>query len=225
MSGFGWIMFLGKSVPLLLSDQYTLLHNAFDRSYFEIGYGLSSEMWFWYRPETVASIVFMVLLFLFAKKNELKSRTFIALFATVITVLGMTHPPEMVFFVGLIPFLVFFVSKENWRSSLKASILGILLVSGILGFDYAVLGYRDTSVLIIMPLLLAVLLFSMGLPIIRSKLLKIRFTLAARFTASNLKDLPHEGKTWITLVVGVVIAVYIALGLSYYFTYSSSAAP
>lgn len=97
-AGFGWLYFLQER--LITTDPsayYSLLSDAFNRSYFDVGYA-QGWIWFWFRPITLGLTLFFILLYLL-QERKLSKGTFMLIFTLILLTLNVVHFSESVVFV------------------------------------------------------------------------------------------------------------------------------
>jgi hypothetical protein len=109
VSGFGWLYLVEQEFFLDIEDQ-TYVQNlvkAHFVSYWDIGFGQSPWLWFWFRPVTLGFSIFFVLLHLLTR-IEIQRTGFIAVCTFLLLLLFQIHLPEFVLFGVLILVLSIF---------------------------------------------------------------------------------------------------------------------
>jgi hypothetical protein len=125
-SGFGWLYFLQEKLSLTSVSQTSLLYLTRDKSYADIGYGISTNLWIWFLPMTVSFTLFFTLVYLM-KRTDLPQNSFVSVFSMIIMALVFVHVPELVMFVVLLIALSIFSPKIELRlrDSLLSTIIGL----------------------------------------------------------------------------------------------------
>ena len=104
-SGFGWLYFLQTKLEnFLIFDSYRLLISSHFATLWDIGFGQSFWLWYWFRPITVGMTIFLVLLYLM-KQYDISSRNYVILCSLSILTLSQVHFPELIVFIILLPIL------------------------------------------------------------------------------------------------------------------------
>jgi len=133
-SGFGWVYLFENKLGQPNATQMELLRMAYDATYADIGYGLSTNLWLYgFIAMTASFTIFFTLLYLLKCKNI--PRTSLMLLASVLVIaIYFIHPSELVTFTILLAVLAFLGQKNDLRldemlSSTFVGLVGILLVS------------------------------------------------------------------------------------------------
>jgi hypothetical protein len=112
-SGFGWIYLLGNKLGQPGITQASLLSQAYNASYADIGYGLSSNLWLWFIAMTVSFTIFFTLLYLLKSNSPKISLMF--LISVLVMALYFIHAPELLMFALLLVVLALL----GFRTSLR----------------------------------------------------------------------------------------------------------
>jgi len=122
-SGFGWLLLVRRLVlGVPLSEA---VRGLAEKTYWDIGYGMTAYIWLWFRPMTVGMIGFFITLSLLSRQE--KTVPFILI------VLAFTHLPELVFTIFLIFIFSIFSNKyDKLFLKIKNKILLILLIISLL---------------------------------------------------------------------------------------------
>ena len=133
-SGFGWVYLFENKLGHPNTAQMKLLRTAYDATYADIGYGLSTNLWLYgFIAMTASFTIFFALLYLLKCKNI--PRTSLMLLTSVLVIaIYFMHPPEIVLFTILLAVLAFIGQRNDLRldemlSSTFVGLVGILLVS------------------------------------------------------------------------------------------------
>lgn len=127
-SGFGWISFLTEKISNSSNlSQMALLGRAWAVSFWDVGYGSGSSLWFWYRGQTLGFTLLFALIYLLRRKS-LSNRSLIILCTILVTALSLSHPPEIFVFVSLLLIIAIFAPKTNLRLSegLRGTVYGLI---------------------------------------------------------------------------------------------------
>lgn len=100
-SGFGWLYFLREKLTNLNVSQINLLSGAYDKSYADVGYGISANLWLWFLPMTVSFTIFFTLLYLLTR-TDLSRRCYVSIFSLTMISLLFIHTSELVMFIALL---------------------------------------------------------------------------------------------------------------------------
>jgi len=122
-SGLGWIYFFYEKLKGEM-DYMNLLRSVFEVTYWDIGYGQSSWLWFWFRPMTVGFSIFFIVLY-FISRNDIPRRTYLIILISLIFALGIYHVSELTFLS-----LFLFISSIFFRDSdirIKDAAFGFLV--------------------------------------------------------------------------------------------------
>ena len=123
-AGLGWIYFLYKKLTTDI-DHISLLRSANDVTFWDVGYGQSTWLWFWFRPMTIGFSLFFILLYLITR-TDISKRAYLVIFTLLIFALGINHIPELSFFILF--FFIFLLFDQNYADiRVKDSVLGSLL--------------------------------------------------------------------------------------------------
>jgi hypothetical protein len=135
-SGFGWIYLFQNKLGQPTMTQIGLLAKAYDATYADVGYGLSSNLWFWFIAMTASFSIFFTLLYLLKCKNIPKT-SLIPLISILVIALSFIHAPELVMFAILLVVLAFLGSKIDLRVD-EALFSTFIALIGTLGLSYFV---------------------------------------------------------------------------------------
>jgi hypothetical protein len=129
LSGFGWIYLAIEKVK----DPFLANINYFGRvsniSFGDVGSGLGSNLFLWFRAQTVSFTILFLLLYLM-KRYDISRKFFIFIFSILVTTLFFTHFPELVMLVLLFFILFLFNPKIQIRlkDALASTVIGLLPV-------------------------------------------------------------------------------------------------
>lgn len=124
-AGFGWLYFLLHTNDITNLENYL---NSFSSTnsatYWDVGFGGSTWLWFWFRPLTVGFSVLFTCLYLL-RSYELPMPLLVGVMAFLVLVLSQTHVTELVMFVGIVSTSCLFIPSMRLR--LKETSIGILI--------------------------------------------------------------------------------------------------
>lgn len=124
-AGFGWLYFLtqlGQNSTVL--DYFGILQSTNSSTYWDVGLGGSTWLWFWFRPLTVGFSAFFCLFYIL-RASELSKPMFIGLVSFLTVILSQSHISELVMLVGIIFTTCIFVRRSELR--LKEGIIALLI--------------------------------------------------------------------------------------------------
>jgi hypothetical protein len=122
-SGLGSIYFFYEKLKGEM-DYVSLFRSAFEVTYWDIGYGQSLWLWFWFRPMTVGFSIFFIVLY-FISRNDIPRRTYLIILISLIFALGIYHVSELTFLS-----LFLFISSIFFRDTdirIKDAAFGFLV--------------------------------------------------------------------------------------------------
>jgi hypothetical protein len=136
-AGFGWIYFLQHAGTISgLDQEWDAIKRSWEASYYDIGSGVGSWIWMWFRPITVAFTILFVLLYLLNSK-QLSRPLFIGITSALVVGVLQIHAPELVIFALLIwGTALFFPSLKLRTKEAAISVLIGLACSSILSYGY-----------------------------------------------------------------------------------------
>jgi len=133
-SGLGWLYLFENKLWQQDTGQLDLLRMAYDATYADIGYGISTNLWLYgFIAMTASFTIFFTLLYLLKCRNIPK--TPLMLLASVLVIaIYFIHPPELVTFTMLLAVLAFLGQRNDLRldellSSTFVGLVGIIIVS------------------------------------------------------------------------------------------------
>lgn len=138
-SGFGWIYLFEKKLEQPSAAQMGLLNTAYDATYADIGYGVSTNLWlFGFIAMTASFTIFFTLLYLLRCKELSKSSLMLLTFVLV-TPLYFIHASELVMFTLLLIVFAFFGQRNDLRinETLFSTLVGLI---GSLIISYLMFG-------------------------------------------------------------------------------------
>jgi hypothetical protein len=128
-SGFGWVYLAIEKIqqPSLVNINY--FGRVSNMSFGDVGSGLGSNLFLWFRAETVSFTILFLLLYLM-KRYDVPRKLFIFIFSILVTTLFFTHVPELVMLVLLFFVLFLFDPKIQIRlkDALASTVIGLLPV-------------------------------------------------------------------------------------------------
>ena len=136
--GFGWIYFLQQVGTISdLDQEWLALGRSAEASYSDIGIGVPTEIWLWFRPLTLGFAFLFVLLYLLNSK-ELSRPIYLAITSALVVGLMQIHISELVIFALLIWIVALFFPSIKLRTKEAAiSILIGIFCSSILSYSYS----------------------------------------------------------------------------------------
>jgi hypothetical protein len=137
-AGFGWIHFLQQAGTISdLDQEWAALQRSWEATYYDIGSGVGTWIWMWFRPVTVAFTILFVLLYLLNCK-QLSRPIYLGITSALVVALLQIHAPELVIFTLLIWITALFFPSLKLRTKETAiSILIGLACSSILSYSYS----------------------------------------------------------------------------------------
>ncbi len=136
--GFGWIYFLRQVDTISdLDQEWLALGRSAEASYSDIGIGVPTEIWLWFRPLTLGFAFLFVLLYLLNSK-ELSRSIYLPITSALVVGLMQIHISELVLFALLIWIVALFFPSIKLRTKEAAiSILIGIFCSSILSYSYS----------------------------------------------------------------------------------------
>ncbi len=121
-TGLGWIYFIQNKVAaglesIPLSLELSLLQEARNVSWWDIGTGQAMWLFASFRPITVSFILIFVILYLM-KRYDLSKRNFMIIVSFLGLTLSQIHVPEFIFFIVFLVVLAIFLPKVKLRLKL-----------------------------------------------------------------------------------------------------------
>ena len=135
-SGFGWIYLFQNKLEQLSTTQNSLFAKAYDATYADVGYGLSSNLWLWFIAMTASFSIFFTLLYLLKCKN-IPRTLFIPLISILVITLSFMHAPELVMFALLMVVLAFLGPRNSLRVD-EALYSTLIALFGTIAISYFV---------------------------------------------------------------------------------------
>jgi hypothetical protein len=125
-SGFGWFYFIQQEVlqGANQSNPLHLLYASNEASYWDIGFGQSPWLWFWFRPLTVGFTIFFALLYLM-RLEGLSRQNYIIISSLLVLVLSQVHIPELIVFVAFLFVIALFFPALRLR--LKETSIAVII--------------------------------------------------------------------------------------------------
>jgi hypothetical protein len=126
-AGLGWLYFLPERIITTTpSTYYGFLGDAFNKSYFDVGYA-QGWIWFWFRPLTLGLTLLFILLYLM-QEQRLSKGTFMLTFTLILLSLNFVHFSESVVFVLFLLVLCLLKPMKQLRlwEAASASFLAML---------------------------------------------------------------------------------------------------
>ncbi len=133
-SGFGCIYIFEKKLGQPSVAQMSLLNTAYDATYADIGYGLSTNLWLYgFIAMTASFTIFFTLLYLLRCEDVSKS-SLMLLTSVLVTALYFIHSSELVMFALLLIVLAFSGQRNGLRInetlfSTFVGLIGIIIIS------------------------------------------------------------------------------------------------
>ena len=124
-SGLGWIFFAVDKLLTPNTLQINRLYALVDKSYADIGYGLSPNLWLWFLPMTVSFTILFMLLYLLKRPN-ISRRSFVAIFSLGAVSLFFIHPSELVVLVVFLFVLAFIHPNLRLREAQISVTIGLV---------------------------------------------------------------------------------------------------
>lgn len=134
-SGLGWVSFAVDKLSNPGMLQIERLYALVDKSYTDIGYGISPNLWLWFLPMTIGFTILFALFYLM-KRADISRRSFVAIFSLGVVSLFFIHTPELAVLIILLFTLSFFRPKLRLQDAQLSTIAG-LVASVILMFFYS----------------------------------------------------------------------------------------
>jgi len=124
-SGFGWLYFISQKIFLPEIPNYLdILVASFDVSFWDVGYGQGTWLWFWFRPLAVGFTIFFVLLYLI-KKQSLSRIQYLSVTSLLLVTLIQVHVSEFLIFVFLL--LIISIVKPTIKLRIKETAICLLV--------------------------------------------------------------------------------------------------
>ena len=132
-SGFGWIYLFKEKLGQPSMIQKDLLRIAYDATYADIGYGLSTNLWLWFIAMTASFTIFFTLLYILRCKG-IPASSLMILISVLVIGLCFIHASELVMFVLLLTALEFLGQKNDLcldeaLSSTIIALIGSIVIS------------------------------------------------------------------------------------------------
>ena len=159
-SGLGWVYLFENKLGHPNTPQRELLRTAYDATYADIGYGLSTNLWLYgFIAMTASFTIFFTLLYLL-KCKKLPKTPLMLLTSVLVLAIYFMHPPELVMFTILLAVLAFLGQRNDLRldemlSSTFVGLVGILLASLFMTRDLPglpILSYIPTALIFLVGL-------------------------------------------------------------------------
>ncbi len=124
-SGFGWIFLISQKFFIPESGSYfDMLVFSNNVSYWDIGAGQGSWLWFWFRPLTIGFSIFFVLIYLL-KKHSFSRIQYLVITSILMVTLIQIHLPEFLIFVFLL--LIVSIVKPKIKLRLKETAFCVII--------------------------------------------------------------------------------------------------
>jgi hypothetical protein len=131
-SGFGWIYFVQQKLQNFDPGQnFNLLDRAVGLTYFDVGDGMSSWYWLWFRPVTLGLTITFIMFYLMKQKSLTKLQ-FISFFSLLVLTVSQVHFSEVAIFVVLLFVLTLLKPRIELRvvESAISIIIGLVISAG-----------------------------------------------------------------------------------------------
>ena len=126
-SGFGWLYVINKKLFSDVTHEEAIL-SAFSFTNMDIGYGLSSWLWLWYRPLTVGhTALFLFIYTALDQRRGIKDKTRYLILTIVTTVIVLTHPSEYAILIIVLLAIHLSGLRNVLRTCSSAILLGTFL--------------------------------------------------------------------------------------------------